>query len=281
MNIPKYWARSSQSVQDGKGRSMNCTCCGWSNESVADAERKAKDRAGVVARKLLVQQELNRYDYGDLPLREQVVSSIVGKTGKEVAVITRNAYGVLVVNAATTMFIDIDFAGGPGLIARLKRLFGTPLPDPERNALDAVAAWSAAHPTVGMRVYRTCAGMRCIVTTAQSEPTSVDSLAILSELNSDPLYIRLCEKQGCYRARLTPKPWRCGIGRPPAAFPWENRAAEQAYHEWVVRYEKAAAPFSVCRLVSWLGPQEVDRDVAPVLEAHDRLACAGDRKQLA
>jgi hypothetical protein len=31
-------------------------------------------------------------------------------------------------------------------------------------------------------------------------------------LRADPDYVRLCAVQECYRARLTPKPWRCGDG---------------------------------------------------------------------
>ena len=42
-------------------------------------------------------------------MREEIIQNIVNRDGKEIGVITRNAYGSLVLNAANARFIDIDF----------------------------------------------------------------------------------------------------------------------------------------------------------------------------
>ena len=73
-----------------------------------------------------------------------------------------------------------------------------------------------------------------------------------------------------------PKPWRCGAERPADRFPWADAAAEARYRDWERRYDDRAASFATCRLVGHFGPDDVHDAIAPVLEAHDDLACAGD-----
>jgi len=127
MKIPKYWAKGIQSTQDSRGRKAAFTCWHWSDESLDQAKQKANARAGELAQKLLNNVTLERYPYGDRPLREEILQPITNQAGQEIAVITRNAYGAKVLNAAKAMFIDIDFSpeesgksqGGP-----LQRLFG-------------------------------------------------------------------------------------------------------------------------------------------------------------
>ena len=83
------------------------------------------------------------------------------------------------------------------------------------------------------------------------------------------------------RARLTPKPWRCGAVTPPSRYPWENLRQEQNYRAWQERYQRAASRYTVCRLVKQLGVDETHPDVAPILAAHDQMACAAGNLGLA
>ena len=55
----------------------------------------------------------------------------------------------------------------------------------------------------------------------------------------NPLYRRLCRTQKWFRARLTPKPWRCGFENPPCRWPWPDGRAEARYKDWETRYKKA------------------------------------------
>jgi hypothetical protein len=60
------------------------------------------------------------------------------------------------------------------------------------------------------RVYLTAKGLRVVCTSALLPWEKHDWLAtrLMKYLGADPDYIRLCGEQKCYRARLTPKPWR-------------------------------------------------------------------------
>ena len=91
----------------------------------------------------------------------------------------------------------------------------------------------------------------------------------MRDLQADPLYIRLCGAQQCFRARLTPKPWRIGVpGRPPA-FPYLPRDAA-SLTRWKAAYERQAAGYATCALLAEMGPRTVHPDLAPVIALHDR-----------
>ena len=284
MKIPRYWAKSIQSVQQPNGRPYLLVIWQWSDASVGEAQRKADDRVREVEQKVRAGQQLNRYGYGERPLREEIVQGVDNASGREVAIVTRNVYGALVLNAANAMFIDIDFAdkgtaGSPG--GGFTWGFGKRAASPEDRHMERITSWASRYPDVGIRVYRTAAGLRCLITNQTFEPTRSDALDILRAFESDPLYVRLCQAQDCFRARLTPKPWRCNatpppwdrnIAAPPARYPWANADVEIQYRLWEKRYEQASRSYAVCKLITELGPREVHPDVAPILTLHDQLS---------
>ena len=282
MKIPKYWAKSVQSVQQPDGRPYRVVIWQWSDTSWAEAQRKADDRVREIGDKVRAGQELNRYGYGERPLREEITQGVTNAAGGEVAVVTRNAYGALVLNAANAMFIDIDFpekaaSSGGGFL----RGFGKRVSSPEEQHLERITAWAGSHPDVGLRVYRTAGGLRGLITNQTFEPTQSDALAVLRAFESDPLYVRLCQVQDCFRARLTPKPWRCKVSLPPARYPWENADREFQYRSWAQRYEYASHAYAVCRLVKQFGPPDVHPDVAAILSLHDQLTSVASHLTLA
>jgi hypothetical protein len=273
MKIPKYWARSVQSVQQLDGRPYLLVIWQWSDFSVSEAQRKADDRVREIADKVRAGQQLNHYGYGDRPLREEITQGISNDAGNEVAIVTRNVYGALVLNAANAMFIDIDFSdkgasgsGGGGFSWG----FGKRALSQEDQRVEHIAAWSNSHPDVGLRVYRTAAGLRCLITNHIFDPTRSDALDILRAFESDPLYVRLCQAQDCFRARLTPKPWRCNMAPPPWRYPWANADAEINYRVWERHYEQVSRSYAVCKLIKQLGPREVHPDIEPILKLHDQ-----------
>ena len=284
MKTPKYWAKSSQSVQLPDGQPYQIVIWQWSDSSVADAQQKAANRVNEVVNKVRAGQQLNRYGYGERPLREEVTQGVTNDAGNEVAIVTRNLYGALVLNAVNAMFIDIDFAdkgtassAGGGFSWGL----GKRAPSQEDQRVERITAWASSHPDVGLRVYRTAGGLRCLITNQTFDPTYSSTLEMLRAFESDPLYVRLCKAQECFRARLTPKPWRCDMDTPPSRFPWENNDREIQYRLWQRRYEEASRKYTVCKLVKQLGPQEVHPDVAPILRLHDQLTGVGSALPLA
>jgi len=284
MKIPKYWAQATQTLQDTKGKTFALSCWRWSDVSVAEAREQARERIAEIARKLQNNEDLNRYSYGERPLREEIVQEIVNPHNERIAVITRNAYGAMILNAARVMFIDIDIeqpkkAGG--LATGIKQLFGKAQPNPEAQALERMEEWVGRHPERGLRAYRTKAGLRCLVTHDVFDPTLASTGELLRSFESDPLYTRLCHDQGCFRARLTPKPWRCGVPLPPSKYPWEDAKAELSYRRWERQYETMSQRYGVCQLIEELGSRESHPDVAVISATHDRYTCAAEGLSLA
>jgi hypothetical protein len=280
MKIPRYWAKDTCSLQDPRGKTFSAICWRWSDTSVEDARQQARVGAQQIAGKLLNQQHLDRYSYGERPMREEITRAITNAQGKEIALVTRNAYGALVLNAANAMFIDIDFKEekSPGPFGKL---FSRSGPTQEETRLQSIEQWAQRNPGLGLRVYRTFGGLRCLVTNEVFDPTQESTLGILKSVDSDPLYVRLCRSQGCFRARLTPKPWRCGLGKPPSRFPWDNHREETSYRQWEQTYTLAASNYAVCKLVKQIGGPTIHPDVEPILSMHDGATCSALGLELA
>jgi len=199
-------------------------------------------------------------------------------------VVTRNSYGCLVLNTRDLAFVDADIPRPQPKLADmlpgfLKRLFGGskteegPAPlSPEQQVLEKIRRWSNQHPEIGMRLYRTAAGFRGVITNRAIDAATAEADGLLSALPTDPLYRRLCRSQECYRARLTPKPWRIQLPPPAERFPWPNAAAEQAFRNWQRTYDRAAERFATCQWIDQLGPDEVLPEPAPLLKLHDTLS---------
>jgi hypothetical protein len=268
MKIPKYWAKTTQVARGPDGRAYRLQCWQWSDDSPAQAQQRAGDRARELAQKVAAGEKLNRYGYAERPLREEITQSVKTQTGNEIGVVTRNLYGALILNTTNAMFIDIDIGEQAS-------------PAAAAGPLQRVSAWAGQHRDVGLRVYRTNAGLRCLITNQVFDPSQAQSLDILRALGSDPLYVRLCQAQGCFRARLTPKPWRANLRTPPNRYPWDDQAAEARFREWQQRYEQNIRPYAVCKLVQQLGPAETHPDVAPVVALHDEVTRAADQRPLA
>ncbi|MBN1872630.1 MAG: hypothetical protein JXA33_00230 [Anaerolineae bacterium] len=284
MKIPKYWAKETQSVTSPDGRAFALACWQWSNESQLEAAQRAQARIRTVAAKVQRNETLQRYIYGEQPIREEIIQAIRNRKGNEIGIVTRNGYGALVVNAVNAMFIDIDFEQerAPGMLAWLvQSIFGkTPISQEER-LIAHIETWAQTRPELGIRIYRTFAGLRCLVTSEVFSPTDASTQAILRELNSDPLYMTLCKRQECFRARLTPKPWRCGIPNPPSRYPWENQHVMAQYRQWEQTYTATAARFTTCRFIKHVGRSQVHPDVQTVLDLHDQQACGNPQLELA
>ena len=214
MNFPQYWA---------KGKSARFECWRWSSQSLADAQSLANQAAQQLAERFrsgAYPPERGGY-YPNRPFREQVLQEIKGDAGEISAVVTRNSYGCRVLNTARVMFVDIDLPEPKASGGFLKRLFGKPAPAPpndgQRLAMTKIQDWTRHNPQWGWRIYRTRAGLRLMAVQGLVEADSDVAEGVFEALGADPLYRKLCKAQKCFRARLTPKPWRCGLRRSPAA----------------------------------------------------------------
>ena len=283
MKIPKYWAKRAQVANQSSGRAYNLVSWKWSDESIQDAQAQAEARLAELVEMVSAGATLKSYAYGERPLREQITQSIRDPAGRENAVVTRNRYGALVLNTANALFIDMDFANEDAPVTPLgavQRLFGKRA-NPADVALERIAAWSSRHPDLGLRVYRTAAGLRGLITNEQFSPAQNQAFDILRALASDPLYIRLCRAQDCFRARLTPKPWRCNMKMPPAQYPFDDIKQELRFDEWTRRYEHASSAYAVCAFVKHFGSVQIHPDIQPILALHDQMSGVDTTRPLA
>lgn len=282
MRIPRYWAKVTFSPTDPDGQPLRFQAWGWSPESQAAAEAAGQKRARQIYARYQQGQSRNPqsdYDYLDLPLREEIVDEI-GPAGESVAVITRNRYGALILNAASVLFADIDFPPprSRGIIDAIRLALSSTykadrVEEIRQRTLAAVKSWINRHPDRPARLYRTAAGLRLLMTDKTYDPASSETLNLLQELGSDPLYIRLTLKQESFRARLTPKPWRCGVPPYPGRFPFPSDHDSEAARQWRDRYTQLSSNHRVCDLVSVSGRDSADPAIKAVVELHDRYAC--------
>lgn len=278
MNFPKHWARAS---------SHGFSCWRWSDTSPADAQALAREAvAKLVQRFEDHERPAGRYGYGDRPLREPVLREFRNDAGERTAVITRNAYGCLVLNTARVMFIDVDLpAAKPSPGALWRWLVGRPR-DASANPAEPAAlakadAWAQQHRGWGWRVYRTRAGLRLLATHGLFEPAAAAESPVFEAVGADPLYRRLCQAQKCFRARLTPKPWRCGVRRPAPRWPWLQPKEEQRFKDWEKRYLEACGGRATCELIATMGHAEWHPEVRAVVATHDEAARAASGLPLA
>ena len=244
MRFPIYWKR----VQNKQGTLF---ARGWSDRNPEEAQQHAEMRLARIESALQKGDSLDRYHYViDKVICEFVVDRVLDKNDTEIAVISRNAYGSLVLNAPSVMFIDID-TPRPKSVGLFKRLFGKPEKPiaPESERLEMLRVWQSHHADFAFRVYRTRAGLRAMVTNRIFQNIDQSVLDIMDELDGDPLYRQQCKSQHCFRARLTPKPWRIGIPTIPPRFPIDTVTLDKEFSIWFDNYLTKSKQFCVCHWI--------------------------------
>jgi hypothetical protein len=144
--------------------------------------------------------------------------------------------------------------------------------DPMAAARARVARFVEDRPDWSVRLYRTPAGLRLLATHRPFEPNDPDVRAFFAAIGADPMYVRMCLHQQCFRARVSPKPWRIGIDRRfrprPGVWPVKPEWLP-VRREWIAAYDAAAAGFAACEFVEAVGSGIVHPEVAPVVRLHD------------
>jgi hypothetical protein len=272
--VPRHWAKADGSVTGPRGKLYRLAIWGWSNESAADALVAARRRLAEVRTRLAKGEEGGKYAYGSRPLREEIVRSLGAPGESDEAVVTRNAYGALVLNTAQVPFIDVDSPEASGLFRFVRRLAGKPLATPEET-LTRIRAACERRRRHAFRIYRTFAGFRVLVTDLLLDPRSAAAQDLLADFAADEAFKRLCKLQGSFRARLTPKPWRMGLARPPGSYPREEPEMRERYGEWLAKYEAASERYATCRFLEVAGAGRLARESRAIAEEHDRVTRAG------
>ena len=275
MKIPPFWIKEKVRRQDGSVWKLR----GISFESMSDARERLDERrrlreafAGAPAAseqdveeyraKLRALDELHEGEYAVLTL-EPVLEQL-----DENNIVTRNRYGVKVLNSTSVCFVDVD-EYPLSLGDSLRALFGRKT-SPEEKLIEKLRSLCAADESLGVRLYRTHQGWRVMMSGRGIAPDSERMNELFAALHADSLYASLCKRQKCWRARLTPKPYRVGVTGYPAPMDSESASAPKIL-EWLQRYESACAGKAVCRLVESMGRKITGN----VVELHDAETAAG------
>ena len=314
MIVPHYWAEGR--IQEHRdGRQFTVRRFGWSDFSQADAQRNADARAHEALRRVLAGEKLPRrepkvaYNGGSgVPIREEILA----RHGD--VVVTRNTYGAHCLNTPDVLFVDIDYADSApmswyftaGLLWLLlavgawRQLSGLTLFmallsagvvyvllialgnrwQRRRSVVTTearVRRFAAEHPSWGLRLYRTPAGLRVLATHAPFRPDAAETTACFDALGADARYAALCRNQQCFRARLTGKPWRMDItehlGPRPGIWPVRTEQLPQR-EKWTRNYDAVAAGYAACTFLYALGNSNGAATDASVLEVHDSICHA-------
>jgi hypothetical protein len=184
------------------------------------------------------------------------------------------AAGVLLKSWGTVfglLFVSL-IAAAPlsGLVVRLVVAAGG---GAERMARERIVRFVSTHPAWNVRLYRTPAGFRLLATHQPFAARAEEVQHFFAKVSADPVYVRMCTNQNCFRARLTAKPWRIGIATHMRPRPgvWPVRPEALAVRtQWIAGYETKAAGFAACRYVESIGSGVVDGRLKAVIDLHDR-----------
>ena len=110
----------------------------------------------------------------------------------------------------------------------------------------------------------------------QSSDPSVQEF--FESVNTDPTYVWMCKRQECFRARVSPKPWRTGLKGEDAKLMqgvWPIQKGLVAERKkWVSLYEKTSEGFASCRFEKSLGSDTIHEKCEKLRVVHDEYCKA-------
>lgn len=313
MLIPRFWAEARQQ-RIVNGRQWTIRRWGWSDESLPAAQAHADARVEEAFLQVSSGMEPSRRErkvaYNGavgVPIREEVIAH------QNEAVVTRNTYGCLCLNTPNVLFVDIDLNEAapwkwfvrvgiatailalaiqilfPGLYlvwlavlfvpawitSRLYRFFVRLKGGHRRIAMGRIREYSKEHPDWHLRVYETPFGYRVLAMHTTFDPQGNDVAQCFDLLGCDPVYVAMCRYQRCFRARVSPKPWRVGMQTPmlPRGAVWPLTPEKlEVRQSWIQAYEQRAVDYASCRFVARLGSDEVHPAAEAVRRWHDELS---------
>jgi len=309
--VPEYWAEAKQRTHiNGRqitiqrfGWSDISEADALSNAQSRVAEAIQRVETGEKVRKR--DHKLSYNGAEGLPIREEIIS----RHGD--AVITRNVYGALCLNTPDVLFADIDFAREAefslyiisiALIAAIAAFITLPhswgqfltilvvaslllsstlahllfkikwsLSGGENHCLHVIHKVAESHPDWHLRLYKTPMGYRILVMHDTFNPRDDTTLNFLNKIHADPVYTRMCQNQNCFRARISPKPWRIGMDRlKPRPGVWPIKQIHMATRrQWVANYDKASRDYASCRFLEKIGSDLVNPRAEEIRQIHD------------
>ena len=316
MLVPDYWAEAKVKgkINGSQVTIMRFGWSDISDaDAIKQAQIRADDAMTRAKNGEIVRRRDHKTSYNGadgLPIREEVVARYND------VVITRNVYGALCLNTPDVLFADIDFEIEPAFTLPVQMFFVLLLvsgmvgyffasqtlflvllassamlsflvqlrhklvqklkASPEEIATQTIESFIKTHPEFHLRLYRTPMGLRVLAMHTTFDPNSEAVNGLFKQLNSDPIYAQMCKNQHCFRARISPKPWRIGmerLGPSPGVWPIKKERMS-ARKQWVLRYTDKAKSFSSCKFVGSYGSNVIDSKAHKVRDLHDKYCLA-------
>lgn len=281
MHIPRAWAKASGEGQTPDHRTLPVAVWGWGDDE-AGARREAANRLQRLLDRIRGGEPFpDKYPYGSRPLREEILQTFEDDGSRlPSALLTRNTYGATVLNTARLLFLDIDVPA-PTFVRRLRRMFGGGRATPDGEALPGLRDVLHRFGGATFRLYRTAAGLRAMAVDREFDPGGTDTQELMRATGTDPAFSRLCLAQRSFRARLTPKPWRCHCPPPPSEHPRVDDEVRRRFAAWLREYEKASTGYATCQYLETVGTGSPRSAAGRLVELHDRLTRCHDALPLA
>lgn len=279
MHIPRTWTKVNAKGTLPDGQVVPVSVWGW-GEDDASAQRTGADRLKRLLDRIHRGEPFpDSYDYGDRPVREEIIETIADASRREpVAVITRNSYGAEVLNTAHVLFLDVDFPES-GFLGQIKRLFGGK--SAEQKAVATLRNALQSYGKASFRLYRTASGLRAMAIDRDFDPTENTVQDLMRASGTDPAYSRLCRVQRSFRARLTPKPWRCNSSSPPGQHPRSESGSRARFDSWLSEYRRLSSNYATCRYLETIGKGHPIGDAKELVDRHDRATRCNESLPLA
>ncbi len=207
MNAQHFLTRSDSVAQAVCGPTAVRSACDRSIADAAEIVSTARDRLLATAAECQRRKTLtnNGKYYGIPKANGEEIVHCISNTDVLNAVVTRNHYGSLVLNAARTLFIDVDGddvdGDEPGAIHRLAGAFLGSRQTGWQRMFDDLRIVLQHETSEGFRIYRTAAGFRLLATTHEFEPGSSQSNRLMQAVGADAAFVELCRLQNNFRAQ--------------------------------------------------------------------------------
>ncbi|WP_341708860.1 hypothetical protein [Halopseudomonas sp.] len=264
MKYFKYWVKETHRIRVA-GQPEEISLLVGSNESKEAASAQASVLARGIEKRIETRDARDEYEAG---IKEHV-ARVIDRSN----VVTVCRYGAKILNTDQYTILDLDdypksFWDRFGAARKMTKK--------ERIVFKFEQA-VAKLPELGcdFRIYETANGVR-VIGKQYLDPAEPRSTRIMQKINVDWLYIILSSKQRCFRARLSPKPYRLGIKTIKVSSPLVCETDE--YRSWEQVYEAASQDVSVVHYLKSIG-KDFSRD--PVVRFHDEQCNAHKRFKLA
>ncbi len=303
MKTYKFWAKSE--IKTGSKYFKDYFVFSGSNISPSDAQNMLnkkmetlKDRYAGVTDSFSSKEKRREYE---LEIREEVLEEVSPEN-----IITRNRYGAEILNTTEISIFDIDlkaegymsevgilgwFRGLKPNFTETKSLRGVK----QEKVEDIENIFKEKYSELECRIYETYKGLRLIIQNTYIEPNKLygnlfvvygNNFAenlfaqIVKDTKTDLNYALLCLKQKCFRARLSPKPYRMKEGPNSIIYKLLPEPKEKVEQEiWLNKYNQIKKNYSVCIFLKTVNSRKAE--ISEIIKLHDEKTGVANRRPLA